>query len=193
MDKLKLDTLSMAVAAIVSCRSKSHDPAILEKMVSEGLRNLHNSASSHRGEGKFFGHSHWSIEALEALALAEGKIRTASRELRHEHVVPANILSRCLLNIEGGATSSDYAELILRYSKVAIITRTQDADLRKAGLSGKMPEGWDYNDIWARYRVTGLYFRITTGWLCNHGNTELASLHKSDDQRCKFPLPGDFV
>lgn len=193
MNKLKLDTISAAVAAILSCRPKPHDPAILEKMVGEGLRNLHNSASSHRGKGKFLGQSHWSIEALEVLARACGNIRPASRLLRHEHVVPVNIVSHCLLNVESGATLGDCAELIMRYSRVAIITREQDTELRNAGLSGKMPEGWDRNDIWARYKVTGLYCRITTGWLSSHGNAELASLRKSDDQRCEFPLPIDSV
>lgn len=73
----------------------------------------------------------------------------------YEHTVPARVIRQDLLKCGG---DSSIAEQILAHSgEVAIILRSEDAQLRELGLSSRMPEGWKIgDDHLARYKAVGI-------------------------------------
>ena len=73
----------------------------------------------------------------------------------YEHTVPAGIIRQGLLNC--GRESKVAAHLLYHSGEVAVILRTEDALLRKNGLSSFMPEGWEIgDDPLARYKAVGI-------------------------------------
>lgn len=43
-----------------------------------------------------------------------------------------------------------------KYFRVLLVTDVEDKKLTECGLSSKMPDDWDKNDIWARYKKVGI-------------------------------------
>ena len=156
----KLATLSATAAFLVRQWDELSDPQIAHEMLREGLRKLHDHADSHRGPGKYLGHACWSQGALRVLRDANGKRKDYKNSLRHEHVVPARVVVDLLVCLGKSATPDLCAKLIERYAVVAIITRKEDLAFSANGLSNRMPDGWDGQDIWARYKLVGLYEQI---------------------------------
>jgi hypothetical protein len=98
-------------------------------------------------DGKLEGCRWWSVEALRS--------RRSPKQLRHEHVVPKNIVVKQLSEL---APISREAILSLFESLCvgAVVTKSEDKVLSSHGLRSRMPDGWDGSDIWARYRVAGI-------------------------------------
>jgi len=101
------------------------DETLVRQMVNLGIRKIHDVATSHRGNGKYKGHSVWSKSALSILIKNNGSITGITKYLSH-----------------------------------AIIAREEDLLLRAFKLSKGMPEDWDGKDVFARYKVTGLYEKL---------------------------------
>lgn len=70
----------------------------------------------------------------------------AENELCWEHVVPTAILVNSFLK------STINLEKILELGIVCIVLKTEDSRLTENGLKDNMPDDWDHNDIWARYK-----------------------------------------
>ncbi len=157
----KLLTLAQTAAFLVKRWRQLPDQHIAHEMLREGVRKLHDNTTSHRGTRKYLGHADWSQNALLVLRRAGGNIDRARNKLRHEHVVPVNVVVDLLIGLGRQASTDSCAKLIRRYSRVAIITRAEDRLLAKAHLSTSMPENWNGHDIWARYRRISLYAHIT--------------------------------
>jgi len=160
LNPVKLRTVAAIAHSVLSVGMADLDKTIARQMLEEGIRKLHDSATSFRGQGKYRGHAHWSRSAQKILNNNGGTQRGITGLLSHEHVVPVNVVLDILLRNSATATTNDIEELILSYSVVAIITREEEAILTGAGLKSRMPDGWDGRDVWARYKATGLYEHI---------------------------------
>ena len=152
----KLRTVSSIVKFVAVLPIATLDCTIASQMIREGIRKLHDCATSSRGHGKYLGHAHWSRAALKHLEQNGGATSGITKLLAHEHVVPVGIVVSELLK-GGQKTEIEIEKLILRLSVVAIITREEEALLSEAKLRSRMPDDWDGHDIWARYRAVGLY------------------------------------
>jgi hypothetical protein len=155
----KLHTIASVVYFATSHQSATLDRIVTAQMIGEGIRKLHDCATSFRGSGKYLGHAHWSRTAIERLKKNGGTERGITNLLSHEHVVPVGVVLDKLLN-NCQKSIADIEELIRCFSVVAIVTREEESLLSEAGLRGKMPNNWDGRDVWARYRTAGLYERI---------------------------------
>lgn len=161
LSREKVETLARTASFLVRQWRQLPDTRIAHEMLREGLRKLHDHAKSHRGERKYLGHADWSIAALRELRLAKGDVDKARHKLRHEHVVPVNVVVDLLIGLGRQATPEACEKVIRRYSRVAIITRTEDTLFGDANLSNAMPDNWNGRDLWARYKLVGLHARIT--------------------------------
>jgi len=161
LNQQKISTLAKTASFLVRQWHRLPDTRIAHEILREGLRKLHDCAESHRGDKKYLGHADWSKAALRELRLASGDIEKAKLRLRHEHVVPVKVVVDLMVELGRQATSESCEEVIRRFSRVAIITRDEDKLFGKAHLSNSMPEDWDRRDIWARYKLVGLYGKIT--------------------------------
>jgi hypothetical protein len=78
----------------------------------------------------------------------------AGAPLRSEHVYPLNLLTRDLL--AAGPTLEAFGRIVADRLVLAVITAEEDLRLAAAGLSRRMPVGWDGRDPFDRYRAAGL-------------------------------------
>lgn len=157
----KIAVVAKVAAALIVDWHSLPDKRIAEQLIAEGIRKIHDHAASHRGIGKYRGHAHWSRDALYVLDRSGGALGRARSELTHEHVVPVRTLVGQLVSLGSSATPEACASVIKSRSIVAVITKAEDALLRMHKLHNTMPSDWDGKDLWARYRVVGLYDSIT--------------------------------
>lgn len=161
LDSAKLQTVAAFVKFMKSADAASIlDQTIAHQMLREGIRKLHDNATSSRGTGKYLGHTHWSYSALKIVNSKKKIGIDVTSHLSHEHVVPVNVVISKLMSLKATAKIEDIEKVIRDFSIVAIITRGEDELLRKKGLGKKMPLDWDHADIWARYRKTELLSQI---------------------------------
>ncbi|WP_343741466.1 hypothetical protein [Herbaspirillum huttiense] len=95
-----------------------------------------------------------------------------SKNFRHEHVVPCEVLYRMIITLK---TASEFEMILRKYAIRATITRPQDERLRKLGLNQKMPpEFLDpthayYDDPFCRYKIAEIHgdleARSTASWI----------------------------
>lgn len=161
LNREKVETLARTASFLVRQWRQLPDTRIAHEMLREGLRKLHDHAKSHRGDKKYLGHADWSRAALRELRLADGDVDKVHHKLRHEHVVPVSVVVDLLVDLGRQATPEACEKVIRRYSRVAIITRNEDKLFGEAHLSNSMPDNWNGRDLWARYKLVGLYAQIT--------------------------------
>jgi len=152
----KVSTFAKIASQMLAQWDYLEDQTIARQMLAEGLRKIHDNATSSRGKGKYLGHSLWSKNALALLGEAKGNVRSISSELAHEHVVPVAVVIDKLLALGKSPDASACEALIRKWSIVAIVTRAENRLLSSAGLKNAMPDLWDDDDCWARYRAVGL-------------------------------------
>lgn len=79
-------------------------------------------------------------------------IENPQADLIADHMIPVSLALRefeSLNNLNIDAV----VNLVSKYSNLALITRKEDTKLRELGLVKKMPQDWDGEDIYARYRA----------------------------------------
>jgi len=133
------------------------DETLVRQMVNLGIRKLHDAASSHRGNGKYKGHSAWSKSALSILIKNNDSMTGITKYLSHEHVVPLKVVVDKIFITPKDTSIQEYVDIINQWGVVAIITREEDLLFRTFKLSKGMPEDWDGKDVFARYRTVGLF------------------------------------
>ena len=93
-------------------------------------------------------------------------LRGGKNPFIYEHAVPAGVVRAALL--DGSAVEERVAGVLGSAGVVAVLLRTEDARLREAGLSQKMPSGWQLgDDPLARYGAVGI--KLSTECLKVHG------------------------
>ncbi|MCJ8296367.1 MAG: hypothetical protein MJK15_18370 [Colwellia sp.] len=133
------------------------DETLVRQMINLGIRKIHDVAISHRGNGKYKGHRAWSKSALSLLETNNGSVIGITKYLSHEHVVPLKIVVDKIFIMPKDTSIQEYVDIINEWGVVAIITREEDLLFRVFKLSKCMPESWDGNDYFARYRAVGLF------------------------------------
>lgn len=131
------------------------DHVVVEQMLREGIRKLHDSAICSRGCGKYLGHAHWSRDAEVIVGDHAGRAsRAATAQLRHEHVVPVQIVVRAIWAMGPDATPVDVEQKIRKLSIVAIISRDEDRLLAAQRRPIEFTLDEYEVDPWIRYRHT---------------------------------------
>lgn len=100
--------------------------------------------------GKYSGCKYWSEEAL--------KIKNSQAQLIHEHVVPKKVLIGYLME-KTKLSAQEIYKFLEKFCIGVVITKDEDQKINNEGLRSKMPNDWDYEDPWARYK--GLNINIT--------------------------------
>jgi len=101
-------------------------------------------------------------ENLAFINSAAAYQKFCTRNLRHEHVVPCEVIYQLLLK-EDLHTEQSIQNILTEFCCRATITRGEDEELNKAGYQFKMPHGFEilgdafYRDPFSRYKVIGLY------------------------------------
>ncbi|GIU15226.1 MULTISPECIES: hypothetical protein [unclassified Shewanella] len=156
----KLEALTMLVKFSIDQGVVEVDSQLTNQVINVAIRKLHDSASSFRGEKKYLGHPGWSNEALAILDAHDGAITRCTSKLRHEHIVPISVVVEKLLSYPKNTPLETFKKIILKYAAVVIISSDEDALFREYKLQKTMPANWDGKDVFARYKIVGLYDKI---------------------------------
>ena len=78
-----------------------------------------------------------------------------------EHIVPVSVINEMIIKSKKNDISG-IQKLISRYSERATITKEEDGKLRQLTLNTKMPEGWDGEDMFARYKKAKIALKDIT-------------------------------
>ncbi len=74
---------------------------------------------------------------------------------KYEHLIPAGIVRDRLL--QSDRSTRTIRHVLVNSGFVAVLLRTEDQRLSKAGLNRKMPQGWKWgDDPLERYRAVGI-------------------------------------
>lgn len=154
-DDVKLQTFCRAAALMISSKTNNCDVDILRKMLAEGIRKLHDNVTHPNGlgRGKYLGHPIWSRAAKDLLDGGEKSVNSIKCMLRHEHVIPINVVVSELIALGVTANFTLCQDIMVKRSVVAIITRAEDAKLRR----NSMPDDKNLDPVWARYEEAGLH------------------------------------
>ena len=95
------------------------------------------------------------IEAAQYRSKAAVGMTYGKGELMYDHCVPFNYLQDELLGIELITTDS-VSKVLERHGATCLITKDEDKALNDAGLSQKMPRGWDEKNHLARYHSVNI-------------------------------------
>jgi hypothetical protein len=151
-DAERLLALSTAVARLlaIDTPAKSVAGTVVDQMIREGLRKLHDTAVLDGKRCKYRGHPFWSRDASRHFEGSNRRIGRAKSGLRHEHVVPVGEVVKLLRRYGPSPTVEQVQTVIDQMSIVAIITVEEDRHLSSIGRTF---EATDFlADRWIRYR-----------------------------------------
>ena len=97
---------------------------------------------------------YWSDEARKRENLLD------ESELIHEHVVPRNEIIKFLFKLEK-PSYNEVRDVLNKFCIGVVVTKSEDALLRDAGFSQKMPKNWDEKDAFARYTHIDVNIKVT--------------------------------
>lgn len=97
--------------------------------------------------GKYKNCRFWSEDAIES------KNRGEEIELRHEHVIPRKVVANMLIKAfsKETVTKRKIQQFLSTFCIGCVLTEKEDATIPNS-LVSKMPNNWDEEDIWYRYR-----------------------------------------
>ena len=114
--------------------------------IREASNKVHNGTTSDTKKG-----AHYMSEEAGTLIRAG-----QCEELVIDHVVPVSVITEMIFNLPK-QTLDDIGSLIRDWTILAVVTRDQHEDLRRAKLYNRMPVGWNKNDgKLARYDHIGI-------------------------------------
>lgn len=166
LDPVMVKTVAKTAKFFVDSEFGGIDRNVAERMVGLGIRTIHDKASSPRGNGKYLGHDCWSKSALKLLKDNGGSVVSITRKLSHEHAIPISyIVKDVLFDNEPGIPVDIYESQIDEFSVVVIITREENSQLSAYGYANKMPDNWQDQGEFVRYKLAGLYDELETSSL----------------------------
>jgi len=105
-----------------------------------------------KGNQEYKGFKFYSYDAYEAICKGE-------RKFTRDHYFPKKRLKKILYNMEYPDINS-VRQIMEKYGEVCVITKQEDARLRKANLHNDMPSGWQIgDDAFARYQTVSIRVR----------------------------------
>ena len=118
--------------------------------------------------GKHKGCRHWSLSALNWFW--SNPPNTRARNLRHEHVVPRVVVTELLLEDRrvGEVRPDEVFKILTKYCIGCVLTLDEDRLL--SPLNREMPEPWNGDSPWDRYRSA-------------FGNTDVQIMELGPDMR----------
>lgn len=111
------------------------------------------------------GRANWEgVVWKDFVSVAARRLQPDRKRVVKEHLVPLKVIETKLRElVAAGETSLEaIASVLEKLTHFGTITKEEDAELRAAGLSRKMPDGFFeaghqyYNDILARYKKIGI-------------------------------------
>lgn len=72
-----------------------------------------------------------------------------------EHAVPQMVIVNMLMDLDF-LTNERIEQILRKYFRVCLVSKNEDALLRKNRLGSTMPDDWDGQNIWARYETVGI-------------------------------------
>ena len=81
--------------------------------------------------------------------------KNKSEKLEIEHAVPIKVIVDLLLDLTP-LTSIEIENLLNKYFRVCMVTKSEHKKLSDAKLRSKMPDDWDNEDPYARYKKVGI-------------------------------------
>lgn len=112
------------------------------------IREASNKVTFEKGSGK--DKAHFMSEG----ALSHMKSGNTDN-LVLEHGVPISIMNDFVLRLDN-VTYTDIADIVKKYTVLAVITEEEDSRLSENKLTKTMPKGWDNMDKFARYDAVGI-------------------------------------
>ncbi len=113
---------------------------------------------------KYIGQPYWSKEAiLQYQRQNQGRKNKYIKNLRHEHIVPRNIIKKRILGLPIKSAENIF-KILESCSHAVIVTKKEDQRLKDVGLNKDMPESFHKDgNIKARYQAAGIEIREVTG------------------------------
>jgi hypothetical protein len=73
-----------------------------------------------------------------------------------DHAVPLRVITEMLFRPQFELTRENVLRHLKRWYRLGVITSAEDALINSMGLRSKMPDQWDEQDCFARYRAVGV-------------------------------------
>ncbi len=94
-------------------------------------------------------------------AEANGKELFFGKDLTWEHCVPCAAFANIVKDNYSSISNKNAKEFMDRYYHVCLVTKEEDAKLKKAGLNERMPKNWKFDmtakdNEWERYKAVGI-------------------------------------
>lgn len=77
--------------------------------------------------------------------------KKSNTNLIKDHIVPIKVIHK-ILQTDTKRTEEDIELLLKKYYRIGVITKNEDQMLNSFQLKSKMPDDWDGDDIYARYK-----------------------------------------
>ena len=94
-------------------------------------------------------------DTIKKSKMALTAYKTKSEKLEIEHAVPIKVIVDLLLDLTP-LTSIEIENLLKKYFRVCMVTKSEHKKLSDAKLRSKMPDDWDCEDPYARYKKVGI-------------------------------------
>lgn len=143
--------LKKRIAEFLELTFKSNDKFLIE-IVLDRLLWTATEDNDQNERVKYLGQPYWSHSAVSQYQKQNQDRKNKNFEdLRHEHIVPRNLIKKMILELEQ-KNANKILEVLNRYSHAVIVTKSEDKKLRGMGLNKKMPQPLDaLGDIKSRY------------------------------------------
>lgn len=108
-------------------------------------------------------HQYWQNKTIKMSGVSQKKNISRSKkamgkENKHcivEHVVPQMFFVDEFMGMQS-PNKKKIEDILRKYFRVLLVTNEENKKLTELKLRSKMPDGWDREDIWARYKLTGI-------------------------------------
>ena len=103
---------------------------------------------------KYLGQPYWSkLAILQYQKQNQGLKNKNFKDLRHEHIVPRNLIKQFILDLPS-KTADDILNILSKYSHAVIVTKAEDQRLKALGLNTNMPKSfYESDNIQSRYQT----------------------------------------
>jgi len=130
------------IADFIASSYSSSDDEFLIDMVIDRFLWAATEDNDQNQRVKYLGQPYWSKDAiLQYREQNSGRRLKKFNDLRHEHIVPRNLIKSFIKDLED-KSSKNILDILSKYSHAVIVTKVEDARLKKLGLNKDMPSSF---------------------------------------------------